>query len=76
MVFKAEWMPPEPIFQNAIASKLIKKTQPHIRDGVYNILYSNSTYRATFSEKMELENFPFDCQEFNMSIDMKGMTLT
>merc|ERR1719397_182026 len=52
-VYKPEWKPPEPIFKNAIASKLIKETSPHIRDEEYNILYSNATYRATFSEKME-----------------------
>jgi len=71
-VFKAEWKPPEPILKNAIASKLIKETPPHIRCGEYNTLYSNITYRATFSEKMELENFPFDCQELNMSMEIKG----
>lgn len=71
-VFKAEWKPPEPILKNAIASNPVKETPPHIRCGEYNTLYSNITYRATFSEKMELENFPFDCQELNMSMEIKG----
>jgi len=71
-VFKAEWKPPVPILKNAIDSRLIKETPPHIRDGEYNTLYSSMTYRATFSEKMELENFPFDCQELNMSMEIKG----
>jgi len=71
-VFKAEWKPPEPILKNAVSSRLIKETSPHIRDQEYNTLYSTMTFRATFSEKMELENFPFDCQELNMSMEIRG----
>jgi len=71
-MFKAEWKPPEPILKNAIETTIVRRTQPHVRDGCYNTLHSTITYRAKFSEKLELENFPFDCQEFTMSMEFKG----
>jgi len=71
-VFKAEWKPPEPILKNAIETETVSRTQPHVQDGCYNTLHSSITYRAKFSEKLELENFPFDCQEFTMSMEFKG----
>jgi len=71
-VFKAEWKPPEPILKNAIETEIVSRTQPHVSDGCYNTLNSTITYRAKFSEKLELENFPFDCQEFTMSMEFKG----
>jgi len=71
-VFKAEWKPPEPILKNAIETEIVSRTQPHVQDGCYNTLHSTITYRAKFSEKLELENFPFDCQEFTMSMEFKG----
>jgi len=71
-VFKAEWKPPEPVLKNAIETEIVSRTQPHVQDGNYNMLNSTITYRAKFSEKLELENFPFDCQEFTMSMEFKG----
>jgi len=71
-VFKAEWKPPEPTLQNAIAMEMVKMANPLVLDEQYNTLQSSVTYRATFSEKLELENFPFDCQKFQISMDFKG----
>jgi len=71
-VFKAEWKPPEPTLQNAIAMEMVKMANPLVLDQQYNTLQSSVTYRATFSEKLELENFPFDCQKFQISMDFKG----
>jgi len=58
--------------RNAVEAERTDCTPPFVLNDNYNTLHSSQTYRALFSEKLELGNFPFDVQGFTMAFDFEG----
>lgn len=64
--FEAEWTPPEVELANAIeASVTVSKVSVGLLGNML-IGKCSQTVTGTFMEVMELQNFPFDCQEFKL----------